>query len=250
VTEPVIEFESVSFAYEKMPVLVDVNLRLERGGCISVVGPNGGGKTTLLKLVLGLIQPTSGAIRVFGDQPHLGRKHIGYTPQHAKYDPQFPVSVLDVVLMGRIDRKRWGRYSDGDRAVARKALADVGMTAHASALFSDLSGGQRQRVLIARALACEPDLLLLDEPTAHVDAVVGDRLANLLEELRSRMTILLVSHDFGFVSSIVHSVVCVNRKVVVHPTSGITGEIIRDMYGEEMRLVDHETHLHVHGGGG
>ena len=250
VEAPAVEFSGVTFAYESTPVLVDVNLSIQRDECVSIVGPNGGGKTTLLLLMLGLLRPDTGTVRIFGKPPHQARRRIGYTPQHARFDPQFPVSVLDVVLMGRVERRRWGCYRREDRLAAQAALDEVDMADQRETLFNALSGGQRQRVLIARALACEPDLLLLDEPTAHVDAVIGDRLVGLLQDLSKQMTILLVSHDFGFVSSVVHSVICVNRKVVVHPTSGITGAVIRDMYGEEVRIVDHETHLHGHGGSG
>lgn len=165
---------------------------------------------------------------------------MGYMPQHGHHDPQFPVTVMDVVLMGRLGNRWGGRYARTDKEAARVALAEVGLGEVSTRLFQSLSGGQRQRVLIARALACEPDLLLLDEPMANVDVLVENRLVQILQELNRRMTILMVSHDLGFVADIVKSVVCVNRCVVVHPTSEITGEVIRDLYGGDIRLVRHD----------
>jgi zinc transport system ATP-binding protein len=231
----------MAFGYEDRPILRQVNIQIPEGDFVCVVGPNGSGKTTLLKLALGLLQPTSGRIEVFGQSPQRARHRIGYVPQHPQLDPLFPVNALDVVLMGRLGRAPLlGRWQRRDRDRARGALAEVGLADRADHHFASLSGGQKQRVLIARALACDPDLLLLDEPTAGLDAHVEEGFYRLLEELNHRLTIVLVSHDLGFVSGFVKSVVCVGREVLVHPTSEITGEIIADLYGSEMRLVRHD----------
>ncbi len=237
----VLRFEHLDFGYDERAVLRDVTLTVPEGDFVSVVGPNGSGKTTLLKLALGLLRPARGEVRVFGQPPHKARRRIGYVPQHPHLDPLFPVSALDVVLMGRLGRTRaWGAWRGRDREAARDALNEVGLDDVNGRHFSALSGGQKQRVLIARALAGEPDLLLLDEPTAGLDAHVEEGFWRLLEELNRRLTVVLVSHDLGFVSHYVKSVVCVGERVVVHPTSEITGEVIADLYGGEMRMIRHD----------
>ena len=249
--QPVIAIRGVAFSYDGATVLEDVDLTVQAGAMACIVGPNGGGKTTLLKLMLGLLRPDQGQVRIFGRPPAEARRRIGYMPQYARHDPQFPVTVMDVVLMGRLERHWGGPYGRSDKRAALDALEDVGMADVADRLFNALSGGQRQRVLIARALACEPDLLLLDEPTANVDVAVESRLYEILQELNKRMTILMATHDLGFVADIVQSVICVNRRVVVHPTSEITGEMMRDIYGADVRAVHHDRFFpnggHVHG---
>ncbi len=241
---PAVVIEELSHGYDGHLVLEDVDLTIDRLDFVSIVGPNGGGKTTLLKLVLGLLRPTAGTVRVFGLTPEKARPRIGYLPQHAHLDPQFPVGVMDVVLMGRLGRGRsFGPYSGRDKHEARKALESVALSDKLREPFSNLSGGQRQRALIARALACQPDMLLLDEPTSNLDLVMEGELYELLSELNRDLTILMVSHDLGFVSRYVRKVVCVKRKVLAHPTSEITGEIINEIYGAPMRMVRHD-----HGG--
>jgi zinc transport system ATP-binding protein len=247
VDAPVIEIRHVSFTYDGLLALEDVDLAIADRDFVSVVGPNGGGKTTLLKLVLGLLVPTRGTIRVFGLPPEQARPRIGYLPQNVQVDLRFPVSVMDVVLMGRLSPSRWaGPFRRGDREAAERALSEVRLLELRDRPFSVLSGGQRQRALIARALAAEPDLLLMDEPTASLDIAAEQELYDLLDGLNDRLTIVLVSHDIGFVSQVVKTVVCVKRRVVVHPTSEITGEItdeiIREVYGGEMRLIRHDRH--------
>ena len=232
--------KNASFAYAAQTVLEDVNLVVDRGEFASVVGPNGGGKTTLLQLLLGLLKPDAGTVQVLGTSPEEARLSVGYMPQHMQLDMQFPVTVMDVVLMGRLGRKGGGRYSKQDREAARLALEEVRLDGLAKRLLGELSGGERQRVLIARALCCEPKLLLLDEPTANVDPRLEEVLLGILEELNKRMTILLVSHDLGFVSQVVRSVICVSRRVAVHPTSEIDGAMIKDLYGGDYRMIRHD----------
>jgi len=242
-SEPVILLRNVSFAYEAVPVLEDVSFAVAERQAVCMVGPNGGGKTTLMKLILGLLKPSRGEVRVFGQAPERARLRVGYMPQHVRHDPLFPVTVADIVLMGRLGggglRGLLGWYGRTDRQIALDALRQVNMEALARRPFAALSGGERQRVLIARALCCQPDLLLLDEPTANVDTLEEARLFDVLRELNRRMTILVVSHDLGFVSSLVESVICVNRRVIVHPTSQITGQVIQDIYGGQVRMVRH-----------
>jgi zinc transport system ATP-binding protein len=239
---PVIELKHVSFSYEGLPVLEDVNLTVEKHDFLSIVGPNGGGKTTLLKLILGLLKPISGTVRVFGKNPVKSRSRIGYMPQYSSLDPLFPVTVMDVVLMGRLGNgKLLGSYNDKDKKAAAKALQELEVYEMKKRPFAALSGGQRQRVLLARALVSNPELLLLDEPTASVDAVVETELFDHLNRLNKKITIALVTHDLGFVSSYVKRVACVSRRIVVHPTSEITGEMINEIYGCDVQMVRHDS---------
>jgi zinc transport system ATP-binding protein len=244
---PVIELHNVSFAYNGTPVVEGVNLTVCEGEAVCMVGPNGGGKTTLLRLMLGQLRPATGQVRVFGKPPETVRLRMGYMPQHGQHDPQFPATVMDIVLLGRLGGGgllgRLGWYSRADHRAALDALGQVGLDDLAQRPFSALSGGQRQRVLIARALCCQPDILLLDEPTASVDTLVEARLFEVLRVLRGKLTLLMVSHDLGFVANVVERVICVNRQAVMHPTSQITGELIRQVYGGDVRIVRHSDVL-------
>ncbi|NOX35504.1 MAG: ABC transporter ATP-binding protein [Deltaproteobacteria bacterium] len=229
----------VSFAYKQRRILKDVDLVVKKGEFASIVGPNGGGKTTLLKLILGLIKPDKGKILIFGKAPDKARHNIGYMPQYAHLDMAFPANVMDVVLMGRLARKTlW--FSKKDRARALDAIDEVGMSDFVNTGFNELSGGQKQRILIARALCSDPAILLLDEPTANVDHQTEENLFSILKKLNSKMTILLVSHDIGFVSKYVKSVICVNRQVVIHPTTIMNGALIKDIYHGDLKMVRHD----------
>ena len=163
--------------------------------------------------------------------------------QYARFDPSFPISVRDVVTMGRLGNLRTGPYRSADREAALEALEEAGLADLHSRPFSDLSGGQRQRVFIARALASKPELLLLDEPTANVDRTAEAKLYDLLRRLNERLTILMASHDVGFVTKFVKQCLCVNRNVILHPTTKLDGGIIRDLYGSEMAMVRHDHEL-------
>ncbi len=238
---PPIQIKNLNFSYGPVSALEQVSLSVQDKEFICVVGPNGGGKTTLLKLMLGLLEPQSGSISLFGQVPAVGRKRIGYLPQHASLDPRFPVTVLDAVLMGRLGKtRRLGFYSKTDRESASAMLARVDLENLEKRPLAALSGGQRQRVLIARALVSEPKLLLLDEPTSSLDDYVERELYDLLKELNKELTIVVVSHDIGFVSRYVEKVVCVNRRVHIHPTSDIGENIIDEMYGEHVHMVRHD----------
>ncbi|OPY69972.1 MAG: High-affinity zinc uptake system ATP-binding protein ZnuC [Syntrophorhabdaceae bacterium PtaU1.Bin034] len=242
----VITFQDVGFSYSGSPVIEHVSFTIQERSFVSIVGPNGGGKTTLLKLILSLLKPSRGTITVFGMPPDKARSFVGYMPQHVQFDSHFPVTVLDVVLMGRLRRgMRLGPYRKKDRAVCLEALQKLEMYDARNRPFGALSGGQRQRVLVARALAAEPQLLLLDEPTSNVDMAVETELFELLHALSETITVIVVSHDLGFVSQYVERVVCVNRRVFVHPTTAITGEMINELYGAHVRMVRHEHQKQV-----
>ena len=229
-TSPIISIQHLCFSYDAREILHDVNLDITAGMFAAMVGPNGGGKTTLLRLILGLLTPKHGHVSVFGQTPAAARRRIGYVPQAILFDPNFPASVLDIVLMGRVERHFFGGYRQADRNAALQRLDDVGMQSFASHSFSELSGGQRQRVLIAQALASEPQLLLLDEPVANLDQKNAAILFDLLGKLNQQVTILMVSHNLTMVSKYVSHVICVNQTVKLHPiqdlqtdTDDITG---------------------------
>jgi len=247
-TRPIaVETRGLGFSYGAHPALDNVTTTIHEGDFVSIVGPNGGGKTTLLKLIVGLLAPNSGEIRVFGTSPVKARRRVGSMPQHAHLDPQFPVTVSDVVLMGRHGRRRIiGPSSRRDHEIALGAMAETRVDHLRDRPFSNLSGGQRQRVLIARALATEPDMLLLDEPTASLDPRVQDELYDLLHRLNERMTVVLVSHDVGVVSQHVDRVLCVNITLDEHDTTKLAGELTKLYAGGS--LVRHDHHHHPEDG--
>ncbi len=229
-TEPVVELTNVSFAYNGLTILRHVNLVIQQGDFMAMIGPNGGGKTTLIKLMLGLLKPTIGTIRILNRPPEKASHHIGYVPQNTHINPDFPISVLDVVLMGQLQPgNRRIRHSRQDRVVAHEALDRMGMGTHCHRRIGELSGGQRQRVLIARALVCEPEILLLDEPTAHIDTKGQTDLYRLLQTLNREMTIVVVSHDLLLLSPHVKSVACVNSRLHYHPRGQLIGESMENM---------------------
>ncbi len=249
-SDEVIKIERLSFAYQPaVPVLEGVDLSIRAREAVAVVGPNGGGKSTLFGLILGLLKPQTGSITVLGRKPEQARERIGYMPQYSVFDYEFPVSVMDVVLMGRLHFNRWGRYSAADKKAAFAALEEMGVAELARRPFFALSGGQRQRVLIARALAGEPELMLLDEPTSNIDPGAQKQFYEVLRKLAGRMTLLVVSHDLGFVSSWLSGVICINRQVHIHPVSELTGDLISNMYGYKVSMVRHDhccIHDHLH----
>lgn len=244
---PALSFSGVSFRYGATPVLEDASFTVEAGASTCIIGPNGGGKSTLLRLALGLLEPRSGAIEVFGQPPRQGRRRVGYVPQALRFDPLFPVNARDIVLTGRLDRVRFGSYTRECKEAARTALAEVGLENEAATPFADLSGGQRQRVLIARALATGADLLLLDEPTANVDLTMEARLLDTLDHLRERATIILVTHDIDLISRLGDSVLCVNRRVHRHAVEDLHGELLREIFSGEMRLEHDRRSRHAAG---
>lgn len=246
---PAVELKGVSFSYGNGDVLENVDLSVGQRDFAWVVGPNGGGKTTLLKLMLGLLKPRTGSIRIFGEPVNQVRELIGYMPQYTALDPQYPATVLDIALMGRLQHGFFSRVSRQDRHAAEQALETVGLSDRATDSFSVLSGGQQRRLLIARALATKPDILVLDEPTANLDPGIERELFELLAVLNKHLAIVMVSHDPSYVSSTVERVICVNRKVAVHPTTAIQGGAVDDLYGERKRLVRHDLHDHDHHAG-
>jgi zinc transport system ATP-binding protein len=240
----VVELSQVDFAYDGPRVLEDITLTVQEGDFLGVVGPNGSGKTTLLKIILGLLHPLKGRVRVFGQTPERARHLVSYVPQHADLDASFPISVTDVVLIGRLGKAPvLGRYGKRDRQAAEEAMREAEIEALRHRRFGTLSGGQKQRVLMARALAGKPELLLLDEPTASIDGRVEQGIYELLKKLNEKVTIILVSHDLGFISTYVNHVACVNRRLVCNPTRYITGDVIEACYGGPVHMLKHKCEL-------
>ncbi|MBE6389545.1 MAG: metal ABC transporter ATP-binding protein [Lentisphaerae bacterium] len=244
---PIIEVKDLSFAYSPgIPVLEDVSFCINAGQSGCIVGPNGGGKSTLLKLLLGLLQPDSGSISIFNTSPVNARAKIGYMPQYHQLDASFPASVMEVTLMGRIKPRTLFCYRKADRAVAMEALDILGIADLAQRSFAGLSGGQRQRVLIARALAGQPELLLLDEPTANIDPGAEEQFYSTLEQLRRQMTVITVSHDLGFVNRETDLVICVNRSVNLHCATDFTAETADAVYHHHVNMIKHDHACFCH----
>jgi len=245
----IVEINDLSFSYNGEPVLRNVNLSVRQQDFIAIIGPNGGGKTTLLKLILGLLKPDSGKILVDGQAPPKASACIGYVPQNVHMNSRFPITAMDVVLMGKLDtKKRWTRQQAANRREALAALDRIGMADHARRRIGELSGGQRQRVFIARALVSQPKLLLLDEPTASIDTKGQADFYNLLKTLNQDLTILVVSHDLLVVSRFIKSVACVNKGLHYHDQAEITGDMLDVMYPctvEEVCPVELVTHGHL-----
>nr|PZN37152.1 MAG: zinc ABC transporter ATP-binding protein [Bacillota bacterium] len=244
--EPVVELEHVWFSYGGEPVLQDISLTVGRGDFVGIVGPNGSGKTTLLRLILGLQPPQQGRIRLFGQDLSSFRRwdRVGYVPQKAtSFNSDFPATVREVVLTGRIaPRGLFRPLGRKDRELADRALALVGLEAYADRPIGRLSGGQQQRVFIARALAGQPELLILDEPTVGVDAAAQQQFYALLRRLREELgiTILLVSHDIGAVTTEVSHLACLNRRLFFHgPPEQFPTEDLSDFYGHPVTPVAH-----------
>ena len=235
--KPVIELDGVSFAYDTDEVLTEVNLSVKSGDFMAVIGPNGGGKTTLVKIILGLLAPTRGTVRVLGADPRATQPAVGYVPQHALIQPSFPVTVRDVVLMGLrrqgglLSTGRWPGNSAAEKRKAVDTLDMVDMADLADRRFDALSGGQKQRVLVARALISDPALLLFDEPTSNIDPQGKVCLFDLLSALSASITILMVSHDLISASTRISSVAVVNRRLIQNTGRELTPTMLELVYG-------------------
>jgi len=221
-----VQIDNLGFAYEREPVLESVSFSVDEREFVAIIGPNGGGKTTLLKLMMGALRPREGSIRILGKAPEAARSEIGYVPQNTHVNLEFPIRVLDVVMMGNPKRHRdtlsWRerlfpvRYSEIERRCAYTTLEKVGMADCLERRIGDLSGGQRQRVMIARALCAHPKLLILDEPTSSIDVAGQKQIYSLLKELSAELTVLVVSHDLSVITEYADKVIYVNRRSYLH----------------------------------
>lgn len=231
------EMQSLSASYGINVVLHDINFKVYENDFIGVIGPNGGGKTTLLKVILGLLKPNTGSI-VFNNDL-LNSKSIGYLPQISTGDINYPVTVEDIILSGLMIKKNIGSgMTSADRKRAHEVISELGLSEMAESTLNELSGGQMQRVFLGRAIIGNPKLLLLDEPGNFVDTTFENDFYEKLKDLNSRMAILMVSHDIGTISSHIKSFACVNRNLHYHPSHEITNEDLL-AYGCPIQLVTH-----------
>ena len=236
-----LHIDHLTVSYGSTPAIEGVCLDLEEGSYLGVIGPNGSGKTTFLKTILGLIEPDSGRVEVFGKNPAKDHVPLAYVPQFAALDKAFPITMLEVVLTGCLAKgfKPFFRYQAKERDLAMAYLDQVGIGHLANRQIAQLSGGEFQRMLIARALAVKPKLLLLDEPTASVDAASREQIFNLLGVLNKDMTIILVTHDLMAISSHVKSLACLNTHLVYHGEPEINEAIVNQLYGCPIDLLAH-----------
>ncbi len=237
---PLIQVRGVTFGYGREVVLDHVDLNVGQRDFLAIIGPNGGGKTTLLKVILGLVRPWSGEV-IFrlssGGDP---RGRLGYVPQFSTFDKDFPLRLGDMVLMGRLGRRNLLRpYGRADRAAAEEALERLNLKPLARAHVTEVSGGQLQRALIARALVSAPDVLFLDEPTASIDAESRETLRGLLADLNHTIPIVVVTHDVTSFAPMVSRIACINRRLFYHGDPDLSREVMEEVYGCPVELVTH-----------
>jgi zinc transport system ATP-binding protein len=237
---PLVAVRDVSFAYGRELVLDHVSLEIQPGDFLAVIGPNGGGKTTLLKAILGLVRPASGSVEFHLPSGGDPRGRLGYVPQFSTFDRDFPLRLFDMVLMGRLGRRRLLRpYSRQDRAAAAGVIERLGLAAVARSHVAEVSGGQLQRALIARSLVSDPEILFLDEPTASIDAGSRETLRELLADLNRTIPIVVVTHDVTSLAPMVRRIACINRKLFYHGDPELSREVMEEVYGCPVELVTH-----------
>jgi ABC-type Mn2+/Zn2+ transport system ATPase subunit len=238
--------------YDKQPVLEDISFQVAQGEILGIIGPNGSGKTTLLNTLLGLQTPWRGEVLIMGQPAHRLRKKVGYMPQVERVDWDFPVTVGDVALMGRYNRRGFfQRTNKEDRELAGQALHRVGMYGLRDSLIGQLSVGQRRRALLARALANQPPMLLLDEPMAGLDATAQHQILDLLDELRAEgTTVILSTHDLSCVSAYCDNAACLNRKLIAYgpPSQVLNEQVLSETFGTHLLLVhiDGQAYAYQH----
>lgn len=240
-SEVAVHIDNLSVRYEQILAVSEISLDVQDGEFLGIMGPNGGGKSTLLKAIIGLVPITTGCVKLYGKTIDKNRKLIGYVPQFASMDKNFPISCLEVVLTGRIKSgiSPFFRYNKEDKSLAYEQLEKVGIEKLANRQISELSGGEFQKMLIARALAVNPSILLLDEPTASIDASSRDQIYSLLKDLNKKMTIILVTHDLMAISSNVCKLACLNGGLVYHGEPELNESIINKLYGCPVDLIAH-----------
>ena len=240
-TQAALEIKDLTVYYGEDCALQNIHLCVEEKEFLGIIGPNGGGKTTLLKAILGLVQPEAGEIRILGQTGAAARKCIGYVPQFSRFDRRFPISVEEVVLMGKMaDRSAWFcRFGPDDHAGVEELLESMGIAELRHRQIGQLSGGQLQRVLIARALAVQPKILILDEPTASVDSASKTKIYEVLKQLNRDLTILIVTHDLSAVSSNIGRIACLNQKLFYHGKTELEAGLVEQVYGCPVDLIAH-----------
>ena len=237
----IINIENLSIYYENTPALKNINLSIKEGDFLGIIGPNGGGKSTLLKAILGLVPIQKGRIKLLGESANKAGSLIGYVPQFSNLDKQFPINVFEAVLTGRLKKgfKLFKNYSVEDKKIAEEKIEKVGIAHLKNRQVSELSGGEFQRMLIARALCVNPKVLLLDEPTASVDPNSRESIYRLLSKINKDITIVLVTHDLFAISSSVKTLACLNGKLVHHGEPELNETIMEHLYGCPVDLIAH-----------
>ncbi len=252
--EAAVDIQGMSFSYGEDRVLDDINLKVPTGAFLAILGPNAGGKSTLLKILLGLLMPDRGSVSLLGAAPETARARVGYVPQHAAFRPGFPITAEEAVLTGVCGARSWGfRYAPRDRDRARLVMAEMGVAEQSEHRMDRLSGGQRQRVLMARALVSDPEILIFDEPTSNVDPLGRTCFLELLEDRRDKITVLIVSHDLSLAAMPVTAIACINRRLIYNPEPVLTEEMLTLMYGAHAEacpigsgVQDIALHVHPH----
>ncbi len=244
-----VKLKDITFGYNSESVVQDVNLEIKRGDFIGMIGPNGGGKSTIIKLIMGLLKPWKGSIS--RGQNLLGEAiKIGYLPQYQDFDKSFPITVEEVILSGlQSSANQRAKITKADKARAKESLVQLGIEGIQKRAIGQLSGGQMQRVFLGRALIAKPDLIILDEPVTYVDNRFEHEMYEILDKLNQDTGILLVSHDVGQIVSYVKTIACVNRMLHYHPSNRITDEILQS-YNCPIELITHgkvpHRVLHTH----
>jgi len=233
--------ENVSYSYGREPVVEDVTFSVTEGDFVGLIGPNGGGKTTLIRIILGVLQPLAGTVELLGDSSRKTRKRAGYVPQETSSNKNFPISVIEAVLMGLAAQRGAGRwFSESDKKAAVEILTELELDNLKDRPIGELSGGQRQKVLLARALVSKPRVLFLDEPTASIDTTGQNEIYEILNELNKKgTTIILVTHNVGAVSTYIKSIACINRKLHFHPDGKVDEDMLTRAYGCPIDLIAH-----------
>ncbi|MTI66415.1 MAG: metal ABC transporter ATP-binding protein [Firmicutes bacterium] len=235
-----IEIKNLSVNYDSVIALKDINLKVKHKEFLGIIGPNGGGKSTLLKVLLGLLKPSKGSISLNTNKP------LGYVPQYSHFDSEFPIKVKDVILMGKLSQEMFfHRYSDKEMKKVREIMDAFGLLKYQNRQIGQLSGGQIQKVMIARALIMEPDILLLDEPTASLDSNAKSEIYKILKMINKEKTIIIVSHDLEVISSYIESVACLNKTLHYHGDNNeLNKETLEKTYGCPVELIAHGSTPH------
>ena len=244
-SNPIIQISNLCAAYEEKTVLSHVDLTVYERDFLGIIGPNGGGKTTLIKSILGLHQPQKGKIHFFKNGKEVPEINMGYLPQYNNIDKKFPISVYEVILSGLSKQKSiFQRYSNEQHELVRQMIIQMGLEGMDKRAIGELSGGQLQRALLGRALVSNPEVIILDEPNTYIDKRFEAKLYSLLEEINKERAIILVSHDIGTILKNVKTIACVNETVHYHPHTEVPTEWLEEHFGCPIEMLGHGTFPH------